>query len=254
MGASGAVGELVFLPAGGAGKALEYAGGHVGNAAVGLDGHGVALHVDFAGDIKGGVGAVKGVLAPGLGYLTVDHGGVLVDGGPGTGSARCERDVHGSSVGNGVGDERLVDVDPAAGGAPDDHGDVLARVVSDLVDVVTVVADPGLAVVGLGVGSDKDAESGKDGIDIGEESVLNGGDEVALGGNGNSVAEGSRGHEAESRGGETHLDVVVLRLAEELSVLKMFWESVVLEGWYKTKNEVMPKRVKAVNATAKVSD
>jgi len=83
--ASGAVDEFVVLPAAGnIAGALENAGVHVGGAALSLDLHAAAVHVDFTGNVKGAVLAIEGVFAPSLGDLTVDETGVGVDGSPGT--------------------------------------------------------------------------------------------------------------------------------------------------------------------------
>lgn len=171
LAASLAVEELVVDHARGVRSgALENAGGHVGSAALGLDGHVVALHVDFAGDIEGAVKTVESELAPGLGDLTVDELGVVVDGGPATADAGSERNIGRGAVGEGVGDQRLVDVDPAASRSPDDELNVLAGLVDELADVVTAGAQPCLATVaGLGVGTSKNTEEGKD---VGDKATL----------------------------------------------------------------------------------
>lgn len=203
LGAGGAVDEFVILPAAGdIAGALENAGLHVGFATLSLDAHAAAVHVDFAGNVKGAVLAIEGVFAPSLGDLTVDHSGVGVDGSPGAGSARGEGNVEGLLVTERVGDERSVNVDPGSSGTPDNESDVLARVVDELAGVVTTSADPGFATGGgrVGVRTSEDTKNLEDvADDVGDKATL-----LNLR-NGNSVADGSQAEKSDSRDERKHV-------------------------------------------------
>lgn len=196
LGASGAVDEFIFLPAAGnITSALENAGVHVGGAALGLDAHAAAVHVNLAGNVEGAVLAIEGVFAPSLRDLTVDETGVGIDGSPGTGGTSSEGDVEGLLVTERVGDERSVNVDPGSSGTPDNESDVLARLVEELASVVTTGTDPGLATGrgGVSVGTSEDTKNLKDvANDVGDKATL-----LNLR-NGNSVADGSQAEKSDS--------------------------------------------------------
>lgn len=177
--------------------AHEDAGVHVGGAALGLDGHVVALHVDFAGDIEGAERTIESELAPSLGDLTVDELGVAVNGGPATANTGSEGDAGRGAVGEGVGDQRGVDVDPAGSRSPNDKLEILARFVDELADVFTVGAQPGLAAVArLGVETSHDAESGKDARE-----------KATLLWNGSGVAESQVGQKGDTWDERKHVEV-----------------------------------------------
>lgn len=140
-----AVLELVLEPArGGAGVlADEDAGLHVRHAVGSDDGHVAADHVDLAGNVDDAVGA-EGVLAPGLGNLTVDKVGVVVHDGPSTAGAIGEGEGLVLAGGNADGDKGSLGVDPRAGGAPDNEDDVLVGLVVVGVGPLAIRADPDL--------------------------------------------------------------------------------------------------------------
>ena len=191
----GAVEELVAGPARVAREALEDAGGHVGAALGGLDAHAVAKHVDLAGNVKGAELAVEGEFTPGLGDLTVDHLGVLVDGSPATADARGVGDVERLAVLELVGDQRLVDVDPAGGGSPDDDGDVLTTEVLELGDIVAVVAQPSGTVVGVGVGTEENTDGREN---VSNQATLRDGEGTGRKGQVGGKGDGSETHFAGS--------------------------------------------------------
>jgi hypothetical protein len=175
LGPGGAVDKLVLGPARRvAVGALEDAGVHAGLALGGLDGHVVTLHVDLTGHVESAVGTVEGEFTPSLRDLTVDKLGVVVDGSPAAADSGSVGNVESGSVVDGVGDEGNVDVDPAGSGTPDNKSDILAAQVLELAGVITIVAQPGrAAVVGLGVGTSKNTDGGKNlGENIRDESTL----------------------------------------------------------------------------------
>lgn len=146
--------DVAVLAAGLAGGADEDAGVHIGGALRALDGDVVAIHVDFTGDIDNAVRA-GGPLNPGLGDLTVDEFGVVVDGGHGAGEGVAEAQGVAGASSDGDGDEGLLSVDPGRGRSPDNNDDVLTRVVAELVGVGPILTDPhGLGtVVGIDTAS-----------------------------------------------------------------------------------------------------
>ena len=132
--------------------------------------------------------------------MSVDHLGVLVEGGPAARGTSSSGNVDRAAVGDLVGDQGSLDVDPGADGTPHDKDEVLARLVAELGNVVTVIANPGsvASIGGLGVLTSQAAESLEEGSE--ETAFLNDGL-----GDGGSTAEGQVGEE---NGGkvEAHLD------------------------------------------------
>jgi hypothetical protein len=114
----------------------------------------VALHVGLAADVDDAHRA-EGVLAPRVGDLAVEHGGVVIDGRPGARLARGEADGGAGAVGYGGGDERLHDVDPRPLRAPDDEHDVPAGLVAEFVCVGPVVAEPDALVRGVAIDAER---------------------------------------------------------------------------------------------------
>lgn len=167
---------------------MKHTGGHVRNAALSLDGNVVTIHVDLTGNIESAVLTIEGEFTPGVGDLTVDELGVGVDGRETTANTGSEGDIEDGTVGEGLGDQRLGDVDPAGGRAPENEFNVLTTIVDELASVVTILTDPGLAagIARVGVGTSKNTENGKD---VGNETTLLGND--------SSTAEGQVGKEGE---------------------------------------------------------
>lgn len=149
-----AVLELVARHANVAVRADEDAALHVADAGGADDAHLVALHVGLAADVDDAHRA-EGVLAPRVGDLAVEHGGVAMDGRPGARLARGEADGGAGAVGDGGGDERLYDVDPRPLRAPDDEHDVLAGLIAEFVCVGPVVAEPDALVRAVAIDAER---------------------------------------------------------------------------------------------------
>jgi hypothetical protein len=170
---------------------------HVGDTGLAGDGHAATLHVGKTGDIDGREFTVVGEFTPSVADLSVNHGGILVDGRPSARGASLDRDVESASVDELVGDQRNNGVDPRSSRSPEDDDNVLARFVGELGNVITVIANPGsvASISRVGVETSQTAKSLED---VTNEAALLLGDSC-------STAKGQVGEE-NSRKVEAHLD------------------------------------------------
>jgi len=80
--------------------ALEHAGVHVRCALWSDDGHALAVHVDFTGDVNDAVWRVECTLAPGIENLTIQELAAAKDWSPGSGPSNREGDSLAAVVGD----------------------------------------------------------------------------------------------------------------------------------------------------------
>jgi len=132
----------------------------------------VSVHIDLAGDVDHAP-LSESEFTPGVGSLTVDHLGVAIDGGPSAGGTIGKAHPKGLAGSDASGDGGLDSVDPRAGDAPDDEDEVLAGIVDELVLVGTVLAEPGLAVGGVGIDAQRvNAHGGESaGVSVGQGGI-----------------------------------------------------------------------------------
>jgi len=127
LGSSRAVDQLILVQAStGATFAGEDTGVHVSGTLGTNNGHGVAVHVDFSGNVNNAVGRSESSLAPGVRDLSVDEGTAAVDWSPGTRPASGERDSLTAVLSDGDRDLWSNSIDPRFGDSPNNKHEILA--------------------------------------------------------------------------------------------------------------------------------